>query len=142
MFVCDLTLPDAVRDGGHRSVLPLFPEDMREVECARLRGHKILYFISICFGILTFCPTPKVPKNILYNLKIPIYLREEEVREPLVPAVVLGTLLPLRVKPLVVVFIALTRLVQVIVADGAKMPVHLVCLDWQIMHALHAVSSS
>ena len=79
---------------------------------------------------------PRYQKNILYYLKIPIYLQEEEVREPLVPAVVLGTLLPLRVKPLVVVFIALTRLVQVIVADGAKMPVHLVCLDWQIMQSM------
>ena len=95
---------------------------MREVECARLRGPKILYFISICFGILTFGRTPKVPKNILYKLKIPIYLREEDVWEPLVPAVVLGTLLPLRVKPLVVVFIALTRLAQ-LVLDGAKMPI-------------------
>ena len=30
-------IPDAVGDGGHCSALKLFPEDMREVECARLR---------------------------------------------------------------------------------------------------------
>ena len=71
---------------------------------------------------MTLGRTSKGPKNILNNFKIPIYLQEEDVWEPLVPAVVLGALLPLRVEPLVVVFIALTRLAQ-LVSDGAKMPI-------------------
>ena len=81
------------------------------------------------FRILTLGLTSKGP-NILYNFKIPIYLQEEEVWEPLVPAVVLGTLLldPIIIVHPRVVFAALTTLFQVLVADGAKMSAHWVGL--------------
>ena len=93
---------------------------MRKVECARLRGTQNISLKSALeVRILTLGRTSKAQKNIVNNFKVSFHLQEEEVGEPLVPAVVLGALLPgHRVHPLVVFSLAM---LVVRVADGAKM---------------------